>query len=93
MNSRGGILFVSFYAVQFKALGKRLICGQRVSKPTLCARAAKGHLETFPALPRMSATGGEPDEIRAKADIAFGGRPGGKVARWQEAAHATLPAR
>ncbi len=50
MNSRGGILFVSFYAVQFKALGKRLICGQRVSKPTLRARAAKGHLETFPAL-------------------------------------------
>ena len=65
MNSRGGILFVSFYAVQFKALGKRLICGQRVSKPTLRARAAKGHLETFPALPRMSAVGSQADVPRA----------------------------
>ncbi len=33
---------VSSYAVQFKALGKRLISGQRFSKPTLRATAALG---------------------------------------------------
>ncbi len=62
-------MFVSFYAVQFKALGKRLICGQRVSKPTLRARAAKGHLETLRDPTEMSVPGGRADVFRQKTDV------------------------
>ena len=39
-----------------------------------------GHLETFPALSRMSAIGGEPDVIGPKADIDTGmSGPGAKA--------------